>query len=444
MKNLFLYSVLLGFSCILSAQFDPSIGKGIRWPLNQDGSHYLHFTMTNQIWMRYNESNPGSTVEGSIKKNTFDIGIRRSRIQLYGSLNKRSFVYVQIGVNNINHLSDRKQGLFFHDAISEFSVIQDKLSVGAGITNWVGLSRLSNASIITFLPLDSPIFPFATIDATDQFNRKLSLYFKGKLGKLDYRLALTDPMDIEKSTIYDPKEPIGMNSNFAAGAHHKQYQGYFMWQFFDQESNLTPYLAGTYLGTKKVLNLGAGFVRQRDAMWRKTSSGDTLKSDLNLIAIDAFADLPLNKDKGNALTAYAGLFFNDYGKGYLRNNGIMNPANGTAKNLESFNGAGNAFPLFGTGKVFYTQIGYLFGNNFISAEKIRIQPYFAYMLGDYDRLEKSLHVTNAGVNFFLNYHNAKVSLDWQQRPIYAKEPVNSNLRSTGRKNCMIIQFQVAI
>jgi hypothetical protein len=40
-----------------------------------------------------------------------------------------------------------------------------------------------------------------------------------------------------------------------------------MYQFFDQEDNLLPYTTGSYLGKKKIVNLGAGFIYQPDAMW---------------------------------------------------------------------------------------------------------------------------------------------------------------------------------
>ncbi|MFM2285334.1 MAG: hypothetical protein RLZZ543_831 [Bacteroidota bacterium] len=441
-KALLILSAIL-WAVSAMAQMDPLNGTGSTVKLNDDGSHYLKFTLTNQVWARYNESNPGTTVSGTPKSETFDIGIRRSRIQMYGAINKRSFVYVQLGMNNFNHLSDRKVGLFFHDVIAEYAVVKDKLSIGGGLTNWVGLSRLSNASVVTFMPMDSPIFPFATIDATDQFNRKLSLYAKGKLGKLDYRLAVTDPMNFEKSTLYSATSPISRHSNFATGAANKQFQGYLMYQFWDQESNLTPYTVGSYLGTKRVFNLGAGYIFQHNAMWRTTGPVDTVKTDMALVGADVFLDLPLRKEAGDALTAYASVYSNNYGQGYLRNNGIMNPATGTIASQASFNGAGNAFPLFGTGTVYYTQIGYLLGKGWANPEKLRIQPYFCYMLGDYDRLDKPMQMTNAGINFFLNNHNAKVTLDWQQRPVYLNS-TSGPLPFSGRKNSVTLQFQVAI
>ncbi len=431
------------FTLSTSAQFDPSFKSGSTLKLNEDGSHYLKFTLTNQIWFRYNQSNPGSTIDGTLKNETFDIGIRRSRIQMFGALNKRSFVYVQLGMNNFNHLSDRKLGLFFHDVLADYQVLGSKLSIGGGLTNWIGLSRISNASIITFMPMDSPIFPFATIDATDQFNRKLSIYAKGKLGKIDYRLSVSDPMEFEKSTLYSSTAPITAYSNFAPGTAHKQYQAYLMYQFKDQESNLTPYMNGCYLGDKSVFNIGSGFDFQHNAMWRKNEFGDTLRSDMGLFAVDLFWDKPLNTARNSALTIYAAGFFNNYGKGYLRNLGIMNPANGTISSLASFNGAGNAAVLFGSGQIIYLQTGWLLGSAAPDKAKVRFQPYAGIQYGMFNRINGPNVITDTGINFYLNKHNSKISLNWQSRPVYnGSNP--DKLEHLNRKNCVTMQLQVAI
>src|SRR6478736_4233020 len=54
--------------------------------LNEDGSHYLKWTFMNQVWFRYNQSNPGTLVLGERANNTFDIGLRRTRMQFFGQL----------------------------------------------------------------------------------------------------------------------------------------------------------------------------------------------------------------------------------------------------------------------------------------------------------------------------------------------------------------------
>ena len=63
---------------------DDNIKNDIRYNLNTSGSHYVKFTFTNQTWLRFNDNNPGSTVLGDAASQTFDIGLRRTRMQLFG------------------------------------------------------------------------------------------------------------------------------------------------------------------------------------------------------------------------------------------------------------------------------------------------------------------------------------------------------------------------
>ncbi|HTE30075.1 MAG TPA: hypothetical protein VK666_06860, partial [Chryseolinea sp.] len=83
----------------------PAPIEELRLKLNEDGSHYLKWTFLNQVWLRYNDSNPGTTVLGDPASQTFDIGLRRTRIQFYGQLTDHVFFYTQFGQNNFNFLS---------------------------------------------------------------------------------------------------------------------------------------------------------------------------------------------------------------------------------------------------------------------------------------------------------------------------------------------------
>src|SRR5260221_3997631 len=58
----------------------------IRLKLNDDGSHYLKLTLLGQLWFRYNQSNPGTTVLKEPTAETYDIGIPRAPAQCYGQL----------------------------------------------------------------------------------------------------------------------------------------------------------------------------------------------------------------------------------------------------------------------------------------------------------------------------------------------------------------------
>lgn len=406
--------------------------------LNENGSHFLKMTVANQIWLRYNDSNPGTTLYGFDKPSTTDIGIRRMRLQLFGQITDRTYFYIQLGENNFNALSDRKLGFFLHDALGEYLLVKNKLSIGGGLSGWSGLARFASPSIGTILGVDAPIFEQATNDVTDQFLRKLSVYAKGKLGKFDYRVELSDPMAIQKSASY--VSTVGKNATFANSPAKFQSQGYFQYQFLDQESNQNPYTQGTYLGSKKVFNIGTGFIFQPDAMWRIADNGrDTLKSAMTLLAVDAFYDAPINIAKGTAISAYIAITDFDFGKNYLRNGGPMNPANGSSQS-SILNGGGNSFPMYGTGKTFYAQVGYKFANNLLGKSGT-LMPYFSIQHSNYERLSDRVNFYDAGVNWLISGHNSKLTLSYQNRPIFSSTTSGDNIL-TDRKGGIILQYQV--
>jgi hypothetical protein len=415
----------------------------LRLKLNDNGSHYLKVTFLNQVWLRYNDSNPGTTVMNEPAANTFDIGLRRTRIQFFGQLSDHVFFYTQFGQNNFNFLAqnagNRKLVAFFHDALGEYKIWKgnDWLKLGGGLTITNGLSRFSQPSISTIMTLDVPVFAQSTVDQTDEFARKLSVYARGQVGKFDYRVVLSDPFPVTTSGATLPT--VGPSATFAQAGHHKQYQGFFMYNFFDGESHVTPYMTGTYLGRKKVLNLEAGFITQRDAMWTSNDNGVTTAfHDMNLWSVALYYDAPINVDKGTALSAYAGYFNLDYGPNYLRYNGIMNPANGIV-NGPYTGSQGNAFPMFGTGKVLYAQVGYLLNKDLLG-EVGTLMPYASLMSASYDRLSDQMNVIDIGVNWLIKGHNSKITLDYQSRPIY--EARGTDLVKSANKSQLVLQYQV--
>ncbi|MBA4849730.1 hypothetical protein [Emticicia sp. BO119] len=432
-KTVFLYLIIVSSPLFLQAQ----VLKDGKLTLNDDGSRYVKLTMVNQAWLRNTQLNEGSTIFGYASSNKWDIGIRRFRIQFYGQLTDRVFIYSQFGENNFNGISDRKFGFFIHDALGEYVLIKNKLSLGGGLAAWSGLARFASPSVGSILGVDAPLYQQSTNDITDQFLRKLSVYAKGKLGKFDYRLALSDPMAFQKAASYNSVLSADI-ANFSSKPPRFQWNGYFQWQFLEQESNLTPYMTGTYLGKKKVFNIGAGFVYQPEAMWTLAANKiDTVQTSMVQLALDAYYDAPVGAE-GQSISAYASLGYFDFGKNYLRNLAVMNPANGSSRK-DLINGSGNGFPAYGTGNVFYTQIGYKFKDNLIG--KTTLLPYISFQHADYERLNQRMNFYDFGVVWLLNGHNSKLTLAYQDRPLFLTDSNNKG-ESSSRKGSAIIQYQV--
>jgi hypothetical protein len=419
----------------------------LKYKLNASGSHYIKLTLLNQVWLRYDESNPGTLVLNEPASSTFDIGLRRTRFQLYGQLTDQVFFYFQYGLNNFNYLAqnagNRKLVAFFHDALLEYKVkkASEALVLGGGLTIANGLSRFSQPSIGTIMTTDVPIFAQATVDQTDEFSRKLSVFARGQIGKLDYRVILSDPFPITTNCTVSTPVTVATspNASFSQAGHELQYQGLFIWNFGEREPHVTPYTTGTYLGKKTVFNLEAGFIRQRNAMWTGDGVTNTFH-DMNLWSVAAYYDRPLNPEKGTALSAYLGYFDYDFGPGYVRYNGIMNTASSNNTPGMPTGSQGNAFPMMGTGPIAYGQIGYLLRKDLLGEDKGTLMPYASVMHASYERFEKPVVVWNVGLNYFIKDHSSKLSLDYQRRPVY--EPNGNAFRHTDTRGQLVLQYQV--
>ena len=445
MSKICMMIVMICSFITLNAQ---SNNTDLMYKFNDSGSNFAQITFLNQTWLRYNESVDGTTVNGEEKENTFDIGLRRTRMQMLLKPFDDVFLYFQFGQNNYNAeynaTSNRKQAVFFHDAVCEYIPLKDNsMKIGAGLTIANGLSRFSQPSISSIMTLDVPVFAQTTVDQTDLFSRKLSIYARGQVGMIDYRFSISDPFPISSNGVNQPS--IGSNATFAGTKHTLQQQGYVIFQFFDHENHITPYMSGTYLGKKKIANIAIGAIHQEDATWSGTPGKDTTFHPMNLFCIESFVDMPMDQTNGTALSAYAGYYITNYGPNYLRYNGIMNPAtsqslSGLAKDVGPQ--YGNAYAMFGTGNVIYVQCGYLLPKSLFGLEG-QLLPYASLISAKYDRLGSERNNTvNAGISWLLHGHKAKISLDYMNRPGILVYP--DSIQNTNRKSTVTLQYQLMI
>lgn len=423
--------------------------------LDEKGQKFIRFITWHQMWVSHTINNPGTLdVNGKVQKNATDIAIRRSRFLIQAQVSPRFMIVSHWGINNQSFINGGGSGtlgtgssataqggkrpqLYIHDAWTEYAVKPGKLHLGAGIHYWNGVSRLSSHSTLTFMTLDAPIFNWYNIETTDQFARQLGIYAKGQLGKLDYRVHINKPFafGVSSSTITSPIASNILNEHWSTG-------GYLNYMFWDKESNVLPYFTGTYFGNKKVFNIGAGWYTHKGATASRKSPTDSVQEhNQSNLGVDVFLDMPINKAKGTALSVYSVFYVNDYGPNYLRNIGILNlhgAAQPVAANPESsWAGGGNLQPTIGSGQIWYTQIGYLLprlknGTGFM--------PYATYTYKKFDRIGKSSGQFDLGMNYLINNHNAKVTLQYSTRPVYKTE--SGNPVRNGSKGEFILQTQI--
>ena len=400
--------------------------KPLKLSLNEDGSKYVRFIMWHQIWSQTNNMAGGA---GLTDVNT---SIRRSRFLAFAQVSPRFLILTHWGLNglsasNMNSLGNGGDGpqLFLHDAWAEFKVA-DELYIGGGLHYWKGMNRLASSSTLNFMTMDAtrPFIGWHSLGYTDQFARHMGIYAKGQKGKFDYRVAINEPLvngawdakhaTADGQTLYNT---AWLNSSNASNSTNitnvdkagKVFEGYFRVNLWDKESTKLPFAVGTYMGKKKVLGVGAGFFAQKNGTSTLTSSStDTLgvttrnytSNNVGHFAADVFMELPT---ESGALNAYATVMRFNYGD----------------ENYSNLWG--------GTGTAVYGQLGY-----YIKSAKI--MPYIAGQLRSYDKYNNDNNpdtgngtTINAGVNYFINGHNAKLTLEYHginNRPVNGSSDVS--------------------
>lgn len=415
--------------------FRPALFK-----LSKSGDRYLRFIFWNQIWARAIENNPGTVgVDGQPVDWTTDLGIRRARMLAYAQVSPRFLFMFHIGINNqtfmnggvpgggdngnagtipnnpnnpgqIDLRSAKKPQVFIHDLWNEFKV-SDKLFIGMGLHFWNGVSRLTSGGTINLMTLDAPIANWANIELTDQFARQFGFYAKGQLGNWDYRVAVNKPFSVGRGGTFDQnrERPVAFNDQNGNWA----TQGYVAYQFWEKENTKLPFYTGTYLGHRKVFNIGGGWHHHPRATTSLNKAGERQSHDILQLGLDSYFDLPIKKgNKVAAVTAYAVAYIYDFGPNYMRNIGIMNTGLGAGITQ---NGPGNSQPTIGTGNIYHFQAGYLLPRQ---PNKHGFQPYGTITINDFDFYDQSTFQYGLGANYLISDHRAKISLEYRRRPLF--------------------------
>jgi len=403
--------------------------------ISPDGSKYIKFGMNLQVWGRYAELNEGSKIGTNEVTDTYDIVIRRLRLQAMGMITDNIFFHLQLGQNNINFTQNNGPSnapISVMDALGEYH-FNKSLHIGGGLTAWgSGTTRYSANSSSSQLTLDTPMYQQFINTSSTFGNRNLSIYAKGDLGKFNYRAAITNPYR-------NANNNLGLNSTLSTETPRAQYSGILTYSFLDKESIEDAYHKGTYLGTKKVFNVALGYLTQAKAMWHLTTDATVAYDDMNVLGFDVFYDSPISAN-GAALTAYAAFNNNNYGKNYIQSVNTPNPAIGDNTLI---NGSGAGFIGVGTGNIYYAQLGYLFGKSNNESKKGRFQPYAATQIADLQALDTPMTMYELGVNYYTTGTlGPKFSLNYQNRAVYDKTLIGA-YKQSDRLGMVVLQCQVS-
>jgi hypothetical protein len=383
------------------SQGSPDYTGGLKVKFNEDGSKYMRVISWAQVQANYNTD---KTFDANGNENSpLNFNLRRARVLMFAQINKDFMILTHFGLNSLTSATLSPTGtgagsqLFFHDVWAQYSLGKNH-TIGAGLHYFNGISRLNNQSTLNMMTLDNYRQGWSTLGLSDQFARHLGVFMKGKIDKLQYRISINDASVASldgRTAIADGNAVYSGRSNLGSKEAGKTYAGYFDYNFWDEESNFLPYKVGTYMGEKKVFNIGAGFFLhpKGSVIDTGTLAAPNLEGEnVSMFAVDAFYDAPIGND-GSALTAYAVFQSNNYGKNYL-------------------------FSAYGTGTMVYGHLGYVFKGDLA---KTRFQPYLSYGTHSYDAVSDNRNNLGLGINAYMSGHNSKLTLEYQNQKFGATE-----------------------
>ena len=133
-----------------------------------------------QLWTRYFDTNPGTTINGENVDNVFDVSVRRLRMGVSAQLTPKLYVYSLFGGNNINSKSEKDFQFEVLDLYAEYEFAKE-FAVGFGESSWEGLSRWNVRSSKSLMALDAPLFNLLTVNKNDDSARGLGKRTSGKI-----------------------------------------------------------------------------------------------------------------------------------------------------------------------------------------------------------------------------------------------------------------------
>ncbi|NHN25783.1 hypothetical protein FIA58_008865 [Flavobacterium jejuense] len=402
MKKILLITALF-FSVLSFSQGSPDYEGGLKVKINEDGSKYFRIISWAQFWAQHNSDRP-LDANGN-EQADLNFSLRRARVLMYAQVSKDFLILTHFGLNSLNADNMSPTGtrdasqLFFHDVWAQYSLGKDH-AIGGGLHYWNGISRLNNQSTLNIMTLDNQRQAWATLGLSDQFARHLGIYMKGSFGKFQYRVSVNEAEtnNLQFEAIPVNNGPATYTGRRLLGSKEagKVFSGYFDYAFLDAESNFLPYKVGSYVGTKKVFNIGAGFFMHPSGAVVADGTGNLSGQDVNIFAVDAFYDAPIGSN-GGAITAYALYQNTDYGKDFRL---------GTT---------------YETGSLLHGHLGYVLPIK----TKTKIQPYLSFDSRQIDALDDDASQFGIGTNFYLSGHNSKLTLEYQSLKYAQNDAVNT-------------------
>ncbi len=362
----------------LAAGAAPSAFAGPTIPFGDEG--YITISYAFQFWSQ-EQSYTSSTDNGR----TYDNFFRRNRLLFAGQANDLVGYYVQIESGNDDKQGNADKSIYYRDAYLTVDYTDGLRLIAGRFKNT--FSRENLEACMEPLSIDRAeviaYSPFGAQGGTRDDG--VSLWGNLADGKFQYRLMVADgrqgdvvPKKSPRLTarvhlsLWDPETDYGYHSN--------------------------------YLGTKKVLTIGAAYDYQANVAYGNYTQRTDIKN-YKAWTVDAMMEYPTAGGTYVLSTAYF-----DYNTGNAINED-PDPSLSVASEL----------------KAYYVKGAYLFPNKVGIG---RLQPYFRYERSKYgvDSGYFSQKWDGLGVNYYINGQNLRLSLEYAKIKFDKQHPTDPSLR----------------
>jgi hypothetical protein len=332
-----------------------------------------------QIWSQYRDFRSAENAGDS-----YDTFLRRNRITVLGQYNDYVGFYAQLEAGNDSRYDNDERSVYYRDAYITFDWDDSLRFIVGRFKNT--FSRENLEACLEPLTLDRGIISYTPFGGT----RDTGIAMWGNLAdaKLQYRVMASDGREGDNVPSDTPR--------VTARVHYSLFDPEFSYGY-----------RGTYLGTQRVLTIGAAYDYQSDAVYANLP-GRTDPRDYSAWTVDVFFEQPMEAGTLTLSGAYMEYSVDEATKGdeLLVDNTVTPTA--------EMNG-------------YYVKGGWLFPQRIGIG---RLQVFARHEASDYDRNDPYFDQTiNAvGANYYLDGQQLKLTVEYADVSFDEQHPTINSLR----------------
>lgn len=242
---------------------------------------FLQLNYELQIWSQYRDFRSAQNDGDS-----YDTFLRRNRITVLGQYNDYIGFYAQLEAGNDSRYDEDDRSVYYRDAYVTFDWSDSVRLIGGRFKHT--FSRENLEACLEPLTLDRGLASYALGKTRDT---GLALWGNLADARFQYRLMVADGREGDNV----PKD----NPRLTARVHYSAFDPEYSYGY-----------RGTYLGTQRVLTIGAAYDYQADAVYGNLP-GRTDMEDYSAWTVDAFYEQPMQAGTLTLSAAYFDYSVND-------------------------------------------------------------------------------------------------------------------------------------